>query len=152
MFVIPTNNSSIFNSFSSMQCFFGAVQEWFKITLPQTLTSIEDSLFQNCTSLQRIEIPPSVTTIGKKSFFSYTSLQQIFIPLLVAIIGEAAFQKCASLDNVTFANPSSLIEIGKYAFKECSSLVQFIVQSCCIMCFRWLPFPQADFKHYDNWN
>lgn len=42
----------------------------------------------------------------------------------MALIGEGAFQKCISLINITFDNPSNLVEIGKYTFKECSSITQ----------------------------
>ncbi|KAK8845960.1 hypothetical protein M9Y10_020896 [Tritrichomonas musculus] len=39
-----------------------------EITIPSSVTSIEDSAFAGCSSLTQIEIPSSVTSIGKKYF------------------------------------------------------------------------------------
>jgi hypothetical protein len=46
-------------------------------TIPDSVTSIEGSAFQNCTSLTSVTIPGSVTTIGWNAFLNCTSLTSV---------------------------------------------------------------------------
>ncbi len=47
------------------------------ITIPNSLTSIEDHLFSDCSSLTEITIPNSVTSIGERAFERCSSLASI---------------------------------------------------------------------------
>lgn len=69
-----------------------------KITLPDTITRIDDSAFQGCTILDEIIIPDKVTHIGAWAFYQCTSLTQINIPKNVRNIGKRAFARCASVE------------------------------------------------------
>ena len=91
------------------------------------VTSIGNSAFKGCTSLQTITIPSSVTSIGDLAFFECSSVQNITIPNSVTSIGFWAFYKCSSLQNITI--PSSVTSIGKSAFFECSSLQTITIPS-----------------------
>ena len=70
--------------------------------------------------LPEYTIPDSVTTIGNNAFYNCSSLTSVTIPDSVTTIGERAFEYCSSLISVTI--PDSVTTIGGYAFRECSSL------------------------------
>ena len=91
------------------------------ITLPNTVTTIADTAFQNCTGLSSVNLPPSVTIIGDNAFDT-SALTAIEIPASVQSIGLGAFNSCYDLGTVTFAAGSQLQEIGGNAFFYCSSL------------------------------
>ena len=91
-----------------------------ELTIPNSVTSIGDDAFSDCTSLANITIPNSVTSIGRYAFSNCTSLKSITIPNSVASIGDRAFSSCTSLTSVTI--PNSVTSIGDYAFYNCTSL------------------------------
>ncbi|MBN2922176.1 MAG: leucine-rich repeat protein [Lactobacillus sp.] len=53
------------------------------IVIPNSVTSIGDSAFWDCTSLFSIIIPDSVTSIGSCAFSNCSSLSNIVIPASV---------------------------------------------------------------------
>ena len=71
------------------------------VTIPDSVTSIGDYAFSNCSSLTSITIPDSVTSIGYFAFYSCSSLTSIAIPDSVTSIGDGAFRSCTSLTSVT---------------------------------------------------
>ena len=88
--------------------------------IPDSVTSIDDSAFWGCSSLQSVTIPDSVTSIGGSAFSCCTSLHSVTIPDSVTSIGDSAFSNCKSLQSVTI--PESVASIGEGAFFECESL------------------------------
>jgi len=62
--------------------------------IPDSVTSIGDSAFKNCWSLQSVTIPDSVTSIGNDAFYDCSSLQSVNIPDSVTSIGDWAFWGC----------------------------------------------------------
>ena len=90
------------------------------VTIPDSVTSIGTDTFRGCTSLTSVTIPDSVTSIGTDTFRGCTSLTSVTIGNSVTSIGNFAFQDCTSLTSVTI--PDSVTSIGEYAFKNCTSL------------------------------
>jgi len=70
--------------------------------IPNSVTSIGDGAFYNCTSLTSVAIPNSVTSIGNGVFYNCTSLTSVTIPNNITNIGNRAFYDCASLKGVYF--------------------------------------------------
>ncbi len=70
--------------------------------IPDSVTSIGDCAFSDCTSLTSITIPDSVTSIGNSAFSTCTSLTSIEIPDSVTSIGGAAFYNCTLLESINF--------------------------------------------------
>lgn len=95
------------------------------VTIPNSVTSIKDSAFQNCKSLTSITIPNSVTSIGDSAFYNCESLTSITIPNSVTSIGDSAFYNCESLASVTI--PNSVTSIGNSAFQNCKSLASITI-------------------------
>lgn len=72
------------------------------VTIPDSITSIPDAAFVNCSQLTNISIPNSVTYIGFSAFSSCTSLKSITLPSSLRTIGNSAFADCPSLMTVTY--------------------------------------------------
>ena len=77
-------------------------------TIPNGVTSIEDSAFSGCRNLTSVTIPNSVTSIEECAFFECRRLTSVTIPNSVASIGMGAFSRCRSLTSVTL-NSSAIV-------------------------------------------
>ena len=100
------------------------------LTIPSTIqdypvTSLADSVFEGCESLESVLIPEGVTRIGWAAFKDCESLKSITIPEGVTSIGGWAFMHCSSLGSITI--PSSVTSIGDSAFSGCNSLANIAV-------------------------
>lgn len=98
-----------------------------EITIPISVTSIENKAFMNCPSVEIINMSSSVTSFGEYCFSGCTSLKQIGIPSSLIYIGYFAFNNCQSLVYVEF--PSSVGYIGKNVFNGCTSLKKVVINS-----------------------
>ena len=87
--------------------------------------SIEDSAFEDCSSLTSVAIGNSVTSIGGSTFQGCSSLTSVTIPNSVTSIGDSAFENCSGLTSVTI--PDSVTSIGSHAFEYCSSLTSVTI-------------------------
>ncbi len=72
------------------------------LTLPDNVTSIGASAFNNCNSLINVTIPDSVTSISDEAFYGCDDLSSVTIPDSVTYIGENAFSYCKNLTSVTY--------------------------------------------------
>ena len=107
------------------------------IEFPETVTSIGESAFQNCTGLTSVVIPDSVTSIGNYAFQNCTGLTNVVIPDGVTSIGGGAFRNCSSLTSITI--PDSVTSIGIYAFARSNIKTINIgngLQTLTTNCFR----------------
>ena len=71
-----------------------------KVTIPNSVTSVETCAFDACDCLTSITIPDSITSIGGAAFRYCTQLTCITIPGSVVSIGDSAFFGCEALTNV----------------------------------------------------
>lgn len=91
-----------------------------KIIIPNTVNSIYDSVFINCSTITEVTIPNSVTIIGDNAFKNCTNLKEVTIPNSVTKIGNNAFEGCINLSKINI--PASVVDIGKSAFLGCEVL------------------------------
>lgn len=88
-----------------------------ELTLSNTLETIGERAFENCSSLaQNIVLPQTLTTIGERAFFN-SGITGINIPKEITIIKSDTFNGCSALATVTFDTGSKLTEIGVNAFR-----------------------------------
>ena len=102
-------------------------QEITDLVIPESVTSIGNNAFYNCSSLKSVTIPNSVTSIGTCAFYGCSGLTSITIPGSVTSIGNKAFYKCSGLKSLTI--PESVTSIGEEAFIACSSLESVTINS-----------------------
>lgn len=91
-----------------------------KVTLPNSLTAIDDRAFENCRKLKQVKLPQNLKHIGSSAFAGCTSLSKINIPLGVVTIEYRAFKDCRKLREVNIEEGVKVIE--DFAFIGCSSL------------------------------
>ncbi len=74
--------------------------------LPNTITHIENSVFNNQNHLEYIKLPDSLRSIGDEAFV-YSAIRSIHIPPFVDSIGKTIFSCCDSLHTIT-VDPNNL--------------------------------------------
>ena len=85
------------------------------------LSSVVESAFSNCTSLESIDLPASVRSIGSYAFEGCRGLKSITLPDSVKQFGkERMFKGCYLLQSVEL--PKGVTEIGRETFQDCWSL------------------------------
>ncbi len=94
------------------------------IVVPDTVTTIGASAFENCAHLASVSLPAGLRSIGAKAFASCAVLTRIDIPAGVTTIGASAFERCYALSTVYL--PASLTSIGDRAFSYCTDLVLYL--------------------------
>lgn len=129
------------------------------VTIPASVTEIEDLAFASCKDLVKVSLPASVekmgtgvfgwcvaletvtftnvenaklTAISDSTFQGCTALKSINIPASVTEIGFGAFANCASLNDVTL--PAKLVKIGQQAFWGCTSLTKIEMPATLTSC------------------
>jgi hypothetical protein len=89
------------------------------VTIPDSVTAIDDRAFAGCLVLETVTIPESVVTIGEAAFAVCRNLLSITIPDSVKIIGKEAFKNCVM---PVVAISDSVEVFGEDIFAECSDL------------------------------
>ena len=74
--------------------------------VPDSVTSISNYAFMECSKLTGVTIPGSVVSIGDYAF-AYTGLTSIIIPSSVASMGEGVFNVCSNLSNISVDTSNS---------------------------------------------
>lgn len=113
-----------------------------RVTIPDSVTIIENEAFQNCRMLTEIVLPDSVTELGQAAFqgcsrlyravlskelyvnmYAFadcTSLKEVIIPNGVNTLRDYVFKNCISIEMIDL--PESIVFIGGGCFENCSSL------------------------------
>lgn len=96
------------------------------LTLPNNLISIGNFAFYQCNSLIKLKIPDTVTSIGEYAFFNCSSLESINISNAMTSISNSTFYACQKLKNINI--PSNITSIENYAFCNCYNLTSIEIQ------------------------
>ena len=90
------------------------------VTMSDSVQSIADGEFRQCTSLTSVKLSDNITGIFDSTFYKCVSLVDINIPNKVKTIGDRVFTFCSSLTDLYI--PSSVIAIGTNTFARCDNL------------------------------
>lgn len=93
-----------------------------EIILPNTITTIGESLFMCCANLKTIDLSllTSLSSLGDYCFSTCTELTSITLPNSLTTLGEECFSMCEALTGISI--PASVTTIEKNCFKNCSTL------------------------------
>ena len=92
-----------------------------ELRIPNTVMSIQDYAFNNCTGLTgNLVIPNSVTEIGNETFYNCKGLNgTLTLSNNLKTIGRSAFYNCSGFKE-SLTLPNSVTTIGASAFESCS--------------------------------
>lgn len=120
------------------------------ITLPATVTRIEDKAFYGCSSLSTIALN-NIESIGSSAFYGCTGLTGTITGTNVKTIGSEAFYNCDNITSISFpviveiedhafaysglssAEISNVKYVGSGAFEQCYSLKSIDLRNCVEM-------------------
>jgi hypothetical protein len=105
------------------------------LTIPNSVTVIGKQAFRYCGGLTGLTIGNSVTTIDKEAFYECRGLTGLTIGNSVTVIGEGAFAWCIGLTKVTI--PNSVITIDKEAFYRCHGLTGLTIGNSVTVIGEW---------------
>ncbi len=95
------------------------------VTIPNSVTGIGYRAFRGCSGLTSVTIPDSVKSIDGFAFFDCSGLTSVVIPDGVKRIRLSTFSGCSGLTSVTIPDSVTMIENG--AFRGCSGLTSVTI-------------------------
>lgn len=72
------------------------------VSIPSTVSRIEDWAFKNCTALTSVVLSDGLSYIGKEAFKGCSELLEITIPTTITSMGDNAFGGCNKLGKITW--------------------------------------------------
>ena len=119
------------------------------ITIPQKVTTIEDSWFISLTKVKKFSISPENTNfsvyndqimVGKTDtksdifdifMMSIRNIEKVIVPSYIKRISSSCFADCCSLESIEFSNDSKIESIGSLAFYRCP-IRSFVIPSSVV--------------------
>lgn len=85
------------------------------VVIPEGVTQIGDSAFQECKTLTELVMPDSVTGIGKYAFKKCVKLKSVVFSKALTAIGYEAFRDCKALKELSLPDTLRTVEGGAFA-------------------------------------
>lgn len=117
---------------------YGDAQNKTTYAIPEGVETIRSKAFYKCYYVEDITIPSTVKRIEEKAFHRTAALNAITLPEGLEYIGKDAFAYCFSEnyksdenpnlpENTEITIPSTVKEIGEYAFFNCSRVTKVVM-------------------------
>lgn len=84
------------------------------VTIPRSVTELEDGVFSACTALENVSLPITLERIGKRAFGECIALSRITLPPALRELDILTFNGCVSLQEISI--PGSVAYIDQTAF------------------------------------
>ena len=102
------------------------------LELNETIESIKQYASANFNQLKSITLPSSMTIIEDGAFLNCETLIEVIVPSSINMIGDQAFKNCVNLKYFEFS--SSITSIGKSSFKNCKRIAKWNCFDVCCKC------------------
>lgn len=96
-----------------------------RVTIPDSVISIESEAFHYCKELQKVNLSDGVKYIGDFAFKGCGKLTNVTFGNGLERIGFSAFYACVNLTDITI--PDGVTDIGYDAFRSCYSLTEIVI-------------------------
>ncbi len=110
------------------------------VVIPDTVTSIGSSLFENCENLQEVTLPEGITSVPFACFQGCGSLARVNLPDSVTNFETYAFKDCTSLTSMIL--PPRLSSLTLACFEGCTNLQRVVIPPSVIN------FPNDEYAGY----
>ncbi len=114
------------------------------IVIPETVTTIEDSVFNNCQQLEVAILYSPLETSGRGVFMNCTSLKQVVFVNPIKQLDNYLFDSCKSLESVWYRG--TLDRIGESCFNH-SGIKEFIADAKWIDNSAFVHCPSLETLH-----
>lgn len=115
----------LFDKAKSKVILYPTGNERTEYVIPDTVTVIGESAFEESVNLINVTIPYGVETIGNQAFEYCTGLAEVTIPSTVTTIGSYAFSDCKEITSVDI--PDNVTAMGDGAFHQCENLTTVVI-------------------------
>ena len=95
------------------------------ITLPNSITSFGNQVFEGCGELVSVKLPDGLMTMGFRTFCYCGQLPEVVLPNTITTIPSETFYYCAKLEN--FVIPEGVTTIGSGAFYYCENITSIVI-------------------------
>ena len=99
--------------------------ELVEVSLPRGISELSDYIFAGCKNLKLFVSPDGITSIGKNAFDGCSNLVSVILSKNLKTIGDEAFRSCIKLPNIFI--PKSVTSIGDDAFYDCRFMRKILV-------------------------
>ena len=95
------------------------------VSIPNTVTTIGNSCFDECDTLTSVTIPNTVTTIGYNCFYGCDNLTSVTLPNNITSLGDNFFRGCRKLTSLSI--PNNITTLGSYCFSGCTTMTSITI-------------------------
>ena len=98
-----------------------------EVTLPKRYSKVDASCFAFCSSLTSVKNFSEneyLNEIRARAFYQCSAITSVVLPKNVLLVDYSAFQGCSLLESAEL--PAALSTVGKYVFKQCTSLKKIV--------------------------
>ena len=95
------------------------------ISLPDSVTELGNSLFENSKSLEKVKLPSGVTELPANLFAGCSALTKVTMPSTVSAFPQGLFKNCSSLPEIPFR--AGITSLPVSVFEGCKSLKSLVI-------------------------
>jgi len=95
------------------------------ISLPDSVTELGNSLFENSKALEKVKLPSGLTKLPDKLFAGCSALTRVTMPNAVSAFSKGLFKNCESLPEIPFR--AGITVLPESVFEGCRSIKSLVI-------------------------